>query len=142
MSMRPKFIKNIEQVEEESHYLDEPPEEYRTRRRLGKATGAEQLGVNYCRLRPGQVSSRFHYHTREEEFFLILIGRAVLHVGKNTYDLENSDCVSILPGGPAHQLRNDFKEECIYLVFSNRNPEDSIVYPENGFIPRSYKTSQ
>jgi len=132
MDMRPGFIKNIEEVEEESHYLDEPSEAYRTRRRLGKATGAKRLGVNYCKLRPGQVSSRFHYHTHEEEFFLILTGRTILRVGSDIVELGENDCVSILPDGPAHQLRNDFKEECIYLVFSNRDPDDSIVYTENG----------
>lgn len=134
MDSRPEFLKNLEQVKEEPHYLDEPAEQYRSRRRLGKATGAERLGVNYSRLRPGQISSRFHFHTREEEFLLVLSGRATLRFGDATYELQSGDAVSLRPGGPAHQLRNNFAEECIYLEIGIRNPEDSIIYPEDGII--------
>lgn len=127
---RPAFIRNLEEVHEEAHYLDKPSMRYRTRRRLGKATGAERIGVNYCRLKKGQVSSRFHMHRVEEEFFLILEGRATLRWGKEEYHLDPGDAVSILPGGPAHQLRNDTEEDCIYLVIGTRDTEDEVIYPE------------
>jgi len=132
MASRPEFIKNLEQVPEELHYLDQPADKFRSRRRLGKATGAECVGVNYSRLRPRQVSSKFHYHTSEEEFLFILSGRAVLRHGDTTYQLGPGDAASLRPGGPAHQLRNDFEEDCTYLEIGTRDPEDSTIYPEEG----------
>lgn len=140
MSARPACVKNLGEVTEESHYLDEPAEQYRSRRRLGKATGAERLGVNYSRLRPGQVSSEFHFHTREEEFLLILSGRATLRYGDATYELRPGDAVSLKPSGPAHQLRNDYTEECIYLEIGLRDPEDMIMYPEDGIMRKGKVT--
>lgn len=134
MSSRPEFVKNLEEVPEELHYLDQPADHYRSRRRLGKATGAQCLGVNYSRLRPGQLSSKFHFHTYEEEFLFIVSGHAVLRHGDTTYQLGPGDAVSLRPRGPAHQLRNDFAEDCIYLEIGTREPEDSIIYPEEGVV--------
>ena len=134
MKSRPNFIKNLHDVAKEPHYLDEPSRDYRSPRRLGKATGAERIGVNYCYLEPGQVSSKFHYHTREEEFFFLITGQATLRYGDDHYVLSPGDSVSILPGGPAHHLCNDFDKECIYIAIGMRDPEDSIVYPDEGII--------
>jgi uncharacterized cupin superfamily protein len=136
MLERADTIKNVAEVEEQLHYLDQPTEHYRTRRRLGKATGAERLGVNHCRLRPGQVSSRFHFHTREEEFVFILQGRAILRLGDAECELGPGDAVSFRPGGPPHQLRNDFDEDCLYLDIGVRDSHDVVVYPEDGFQRR------
>jgi uncharacterized cupin superfamily protein len=134
MDSRPQFVKNLQEVAEESHYLDQPADHYRSRRRLGKATGAKHIGVNYSRLRPGQLSSKFHFHTHEEEFLFILSGHAVLRYGDTTYQLGPGDAASLRLGGPAHQLRNDFAEDCIYLEIGTREPEDSIIYPEEGVV--------
>ena len=136
MTSRPDMIKNLAEVEEQLHYLDQPAEHYRTRRRLGKATGAERIGVNYCRLQSGQVSSRFHYHTREEEFVFVLQGRAILRLGEVEYELRPGDAVSFRPGGPPHQLSNDFEEDCVYLDIGASDPNDVVVYPEDGLQRR------
>jgi uncharacterized cupin superfamily protein len=130
ITMRPQFIKHLDDVHEEEHYLDRPADLFRTRRRLGKATGASRLGVNYARLRPGQVSSRFHFHSVEEEFLFILEGRAVLRHGVEQYTLGPGDAVSLLPAGAPHQLRNDSDEECLYLEIGTRDESDTITYPE------------
>ena len=127
---RPTFIRNLDEVDEEAHYLDTPANIYRTRRRLGKATGAERIGINYCRLRAGQVSSRFHIHKVEEEFFFISEGCATLRWGEDEYPLGPGDAVAVLPGGPAHQLRNDTEADCIYLAIGTRDTQDEVTYPE------------
>ncbi len=122
------FIKNLQDVKEEQHYIDKPVELYRTRKRLGKTAGAQNIGINYCYLKPGQLSSKHHYHTKEEEFFFLLSGNALLKYGDEEYNLKSGDFVSILPGGPSHQLRNDSNEECIYLAIGIRDSEDSVIY--------------
>jgi uncharacterized cupin superfamily protein len=127
---RPNFIRNLEDIAEEAHYLDTPARRYRTRRRLGKATGAESIGVNYCYLKKGQLSSRFHSHSLEEEFFLILDGHAILRWGEQEHQLGPGDAVSVRPGGPAHQMRNDSDEDCIFLAIGTRDARDEVSYPE------------
>jgi uncharacterized cupin superfamily protein len=85
--MHPKhsvpFIKNIADIAEEAHYINPDPQNYRTRRPIGKATGAIKFGVNLCKLRPNQVSSEFHAHSKEEEFFWIQSGKAILRHGQD-----------------------------------------------------------
>ncbi|MFC1583726.1 cupin domain-containing protein [Candidatus Neomarinimicrobiota bacterium] len=127
---RPTFIRNLKEIEEEAHYLDGPAKKYRTRRRLAKATGAERIGVNYCRLKKGQISSTFHTHSLEEEFFLLLEGQATLRWGKEEHPLGPGDAVAVLPGGPAHQMRNDTEEDCIFLAIGTRDTQDEVSYPE------------
>ncbi len=98
MKPSPPFIKHLRDIKLEPYYLNKPAELYRTRRRLGKATGTEKIGINYCHLQPGKLSSKYHYHTREEEFFHILRGKAVLRRGAEEYHLETGDSAAILPG--------------------------------------------
>jgi uncharacterized cupin superfamily protein len=128
--VRPDFIKNLEGIPEEEHYLDAPASAFRVRKRLGKATGSINLGINQSRLAPGQISSRFHSHSREEEFVLILSGHATLRLGTASWPVGPGDAISLRPGGPAHQLRNDSSEDCVYLEVSTRAADDVITYPE------------
>ncbi len=131
--MRPDFIKNLESIPEEEHYLDAPASAFRVRKRLGKATGTVALGINQSRLKLGQISSRFHSHSREEEFVLILHGHATLRLGTDSWPVGPGDAISLRPGGPAHQLRNDSTEDCVYLEISTRLGDDIITYPEDGY---------
>ena len=130
--MRPDFIRNLASIPEEEHSADAPATAFRLRKRLGKATGTFALGINQSRLAPGQVSSRFHFHSREEEFVLILHGHATLRMGMEAWAVGPGDAISLRPGGPAHQLRNDSTEDCLYLEVSTRLDDDVITYPEDG----------
>ena len=52
--------------------------EGRARKRLGKAAGLKQFGVNICTLKPGAASSQRHWHENEDEFVYVLEGEVVL----------------------------------------------------------------
>jgi len=41
---------------------------------LGKATGSEKIYINIDRILPGSKSAKYHSHTKQEEFFLVLSG--------------------------------------------------------------------
>lgn len=131
--MRPDFIQNLESIAEEEHHLDAPASAFRVRKRLGKATGTVALGINQSRLKPGQISSRFHSHSLEEEFVLILSGHATLRLATDSWPLGPGDAISLRPGGPAHQLRNDSTQDCVYLEVSTRFADDIVTYPEEGY---------
>ncbi len=62
----------------------------------------------------------------------MLQGRAILRLGDSEYEIGPGDTISLRPGGPAHQLRNDLDEDCLYLDFGTRDPDDVVVYPEDG----------
>jgi uncharacterized cupin superfamily protein len=52
--------------------------EGRARKRLGRAAGLTQFGVNICTLEPGAASSLRHWHENEDEFVYVLEGEVVL----------------------------------------------------------------
>jgi uncharacterized cupin superfamily protein len=52
--------------------------EGRARKRLARAAGLTQFGVNVCTLRPGAASSQRHWHENEDELVYVLSGEVVL----------------------------------------------------------------
>src|SRR5262245_30300660 len=50
----------------------------RARKRLGRAGGLTQFGVNICTLKPGAASSQRHWHEKEDELVYVLEGEVVL----------------------------------------------------------------
>src|SRR5665213_3173125 len=52
--------------------------EGRSRKRLTRAAGLTQFGVNVCTLKPGAASSQRHWHENEDEFVYVLEGEVTL----------------------------------------------------------------
>jgi uncharacterized cupin superfamily protein len=52
--------------------------EGRERKRLGRAAGLTQFGVNICTLKPGASASQRHWHEKEDELVYVLDGEVVL----------------------------------------------------------------
>ena len=52
--------------------------EGRARKRLARAAGLTQFGVNLCTLKPGAASSQRHWHENEDELVYVLEGEVVL----------------------------------------------------------------
>ena len=59
-------------------------------RSLGQAAGSRKLYVNIDSVPPGAYSTRFHSHSQQEEFFLVLEGCGTLHL--------NDDCIPVKAG--------------------------------------------
>ena len=57
---------------------------------LGQAAGSRNLYVNIDSVPPGAYSTRFHSHSQQEEFFLVLEGCGTLHL--------NDDCIPVKAG--------------------------------------------
>jgi uncharacterized cupin superfamily protein len=77
------------------------------RRRLGKAGGLTQLGINLLELQPGAWSSQRHWHTEAEEFVYVLDGEVVLVTEGREETLRRGDCAAFLPGVTnGHHLQN------------------------------------
>lgn len=119
----------IEAMPEEArvHALD--PGVVRHNRSLGDAVGLKSLGVHLVRLRPGHVSTVYHFHHQDEEWIYILSGHGVAEIGEETIDVGAGDFMGFVAGSVSHLLRNPHSEPLVYLVGGNRLPFDVCDYP-------------
>lgn len=100
---------------------------------LGWLLGAEKLGSIAIKLAPGQVSCPYHWHTADEELYVVLSGTPTLRTPKGTFALRAGDVVAF-PTGPAgaHRLQNDSADEAHLLVIANDDEaSDSCLYPDS-----------
>jgi len=99
--------------------------EGRARRRLGKAAGLAQFGVNICTLKPGAASSQRHWHENEDEFVYVLAGEVVLCEDGGETVLRAGDCAAFPKGtGNGHHLINNSGAMAVYLEVGSRAPAD------------------
>lgn len=103
----------------------------RERRALGDAFGLTHFGVNLTRLPPGGMSALRHTHLREDEFIYILEGEPVLVTNSGETSLRPGMCAGFKAGsGDAHHLINRSAREVVYLEIGDRNPGDTVIYPD------------
>ena len=119
----------IEAIPEEArvHALD--PGVVRHNRSLGDAVGLRSLGVHLVRLRPGHVSTVYHFHHQDEEWIYILSGRGLAEIGEDTFEVGAGDFMGFVAGSAPHLLRNPNEEILAYLVGGNRLAFDVCDYP-------------
>ena len=119
----------IESMQEEArvHALD--PGVIRHNRSLGDAVGLRNLGVHLVHLRPGHVSTVYHFHHQDEEWIYVLSGRGIAEIGEETMEVGPGDFMGFVAGSAPHLLRNPNTEILAYLVGGNRLPFDMCDYP-------------
>jgi uncharacterized cupin superfamily protein len=104
----------------------------RVRRPLGDLFGLTHFGVNLTRLPPGGLSALRHTHSREDEFIYILEGEPVLVTNAGETLLRPGMCAGFGAGdGNAHQLLNRSMHDVVYLEIGDRDPGDTVVYPDD-----------
>lgn len=113
------------------------PEPYRSRvlprevRRLGDAFGLTRIGVSHVTILPGKESSMRHHHTEEDELVYILDGELVLRTDAGEQAVTAGMVVGFAAGdGNGHQLVNRSAAPAVYLVISNRHPDDAATYAD------------
>lgn len=99
----------------------------------GMRPAGGRLGVQRIRLCPGQTTSPFHWHLREDEVFYVLSGRGVLRYGDTLRVIGPGDCISCPAGTQvAHQIANPFDEDMHYLAIGPHDPHEVCGYPDSG----------
>jgi uncharacterized cupin superfamily protein len=113
------------------------PEPFRSRvlprekRALGDAFGLTTIGVNLTTLPPGKESAMRHFHTHEDELVVVLEGEVVLCTDEGERVLTAGMCAGFPKGVTnGHQLINRGDMPARYLEISNRDANDSAVYPD------------
>lgn len=107
---------------------------------LSAAAGVTDFEINRVELPEGAWSSQRHWHEGEDEFLVMLSGRAVLVDDFGETPLGAGDCVAFPKGdGNGHHLRGG-EGGCVFVVWGK--PEatpchypdvDLLLHPEDGF---------
>jgi uncharacterized cupin superfamily protein len=113
---------------------DDPPGFRSGMARLGRDFGAEQTGASVYELPPGEALCPYHYEYGEEEWLLVVEGRAAVRTPEGTEELGPFE-MTFFPKGPAgaHQVRNDTDAPVRVLMWS------TVVYPSATAYPDSNK---
>jgi uncharacterized cupin superfamily protein len=109
----------------------------RHERRLAKAVGLTQFGVNHVTLAPGSRTASRHWHEAEDEFVYVLEGRLTLDDENGRHQLSPGSVVGFPAGVPnAHHVLNESDGSAVIIVVGSRRPgEETIHYPDDDFGP-------
>jgi uncharacterized cupin superfamily protein len=114
-------------------YDPEDPEGFRSGRfQLGPGLGAEDTGASVYELPPGQAICPYHYEYGEEEWLLVLTGRASVRTPEGTEQLGPFD-MAFFRKGPAgaHEIRNETDEPVRVLMWSTVVIPTATAYPDS-----------
>src|SRR3954453_8554775 len=118
---------------------DEPP--YRWRRsRIGRRTGARQLGASLFEVAPGATTFPLHVHYANEEMLVVVAGRPTLETLDGPRSLAPGEVVAFPAGRDgAHRLTKETDEPVRVLIVSTMHAPDINEFPETGeFWVRDY----
>jgi uncharacterized cupin superfamily protein len=129
---------------QELHNLDRVPREFMddseretslSTKYLGVLAGSVNIYVNVDYVKPGALSVKYHSHSLQEEFFLVLDGTGILRIEERKLRVGKGDFISKPPGrGIAHQFINDGDETLVILDCGIRDQDDIIEYPDEGVV--------
>jgi uncharacterized cupin superfamily protein len=126
---------DIEGLETDS--ITRYPEPYRQivlgrmRKRLGKAAGLTQFGVNLTTLKPGAASAQRHWHAEEDEFVYVLAGEVVLCEDGGELVMRPGDAAGFKAGvANGHCLVNRSDRDVVYLEVGTRAVRERAEYPD------------
>ncbi|MGC1380781.1 MAG: cupin domain-containing protein [Candidatus Baltobacteraceae bacterium] len=99
---------------------------------IGFLVGAEHLGYRIARLRPGEAFCPTHWHTAEEELFIVWEGAPTLETPHGAKALRRGDLIAF-PTRPfgAHKLVNRSDAPATVILVANTDPHDVCFYPDS-----------
>jgi uncharacterized cupin superfamily protein/glyoxylase-like metal-dependent hydrolase (beta-lactamase superfamily II) len=99
---------------------------------VGRLLGATRLGYALGVLERGEVYCPNHWHTQEEEAFVIWSGTPTLRTPQGTFELRPGDVIAFPTGERgAHCISNEGDTPCVVLMFANTDPGDVCHYPDS-----------
>lgn len=111
---------------------DDPPGYGTSYARFGPPLGAQQLGLSVYEIPPASSICPYHYENAEEEWLIVLVGRATLRTPEGERELGPWDC-AFFPAGEAgaHKVTNKTDEPVRVCIWSNRLAVATSVYPDS-----------
>jgi uncharacterized cupin superfamily protein len=109
------------------------PEGYRSQfAELGYLLGASRLGYRAALLPPGKSFCPLHWHTAEEELFIVWDGTPTLRTPRGEVTLRRGDVVAFATNARgAHKVHNATAEPCTILMIANTSEHDVCYYPDS-----------
>ena len=105
--------------------------EGRSRKRLGRAAGLTQFGVNLCTLKPGAASSQRHWHENEDELVYVLSGEVVLCEDGGETVLKAGDSAAWRAGvANGHCLINRSAHDAVFIEVGSRATVERAHYSD------------
>lgn len=127
-------ISNIDQIPKE--YMDDPDFQSKMKTvSVGDFIGSEKIYVNIDYVKPGGESVKYHAHSMQEEFFLIMSGKGLLRMDGEEISIKTGDVIS-KPAGKdiAHQFINNSSEILQILDVGTREKGDVATYPDENMV--------
>ncbi len=122
---------NLDELDFRTSRQDRPPFTA-AHAEIGLRLGAVKLGYAATLLRPGESFCPLHWHTAEEELFIVWDGNPTLRTPRGTFVLRRGDCVAFPVGaGGAHRLSNDSDAPATIVLIANTNHDDVCFYPDS-----------
>lgn len=129
-----KNISNIDNIPGEFIYDPEFQSNLKTKL-IGDAIGCEKIYVNIDYVKPGSVSVKYHSHSKQEEFYLIMSGNGILRIDGKEIPIEKGDVISAPAGKDSgHQFINNSDEILQILDVGTREKDDIITYPDENVV--------
>ncbi|UTI66469.1 cupin domain-containing protein [Paraconexibacter antarcticus] len=122
-------IRNLDEVDAETEVR---PGYDITERDLARACGSVRSGLRHDRIAPGTLSCPPHWHSAEEECFLVLEGGGVAWLGDDRLPVRPG---SVLVRPPCTRVAHAFEagpDGLTYLAYGTRVPADTCFYPRSG----------
>lgn len=100
---------------------------------LGAAAGSQKIYVNIDKVPPDEFSVKYHSHSQQEEFFMILDGCGTLRLNGREYSVRKGDFIA-KPSAQkiAHQFYNSGRDMLVVLDVGTVEKEDTCYYPDEG----------
>ena len=99
---------------------------------IGLGLGASKLGYAATRLPPGESFCPMHWHTMEEELFIVWEGTPTLRTPRGSTKLRPGDFVAFPTNERgAHKLTNESDKPCTVIMIANDNEDDVCIYPDS-----------
>ena len=103
----------------------------RKKQPLGEPFNLTQFGVNLVTIPPSAWSSQRHWHSKEDEFILILEGRPTLVTDEGETELSPGMCTGFPAGSSnGHHLINNTDADVVYVEVGSRYDADDVTYSD------------
>jgi uncharacterized cupin superfamily protein len=98
---------------------------------LGAAAESKKIYVNIDDVPPRAFSTKYHSHSQQEEFFLIIKGDGTLRLNEEEIPVKKGDFIA-KPAGKniAHQFYNSGEKVLTILDIGTVEREDTCYYPD------------
>jgi len=130
-----KFIVKTGELEWKPKFRRNEARQYGEFKALWQEHECQQFEVKITRVLPHDVTTTYHTHTKEEEWFYVLNGTCYINIEMEWHEIETGDSI-FKPPGTYHTFRNISDEPCD-IIMMGTNIEGSKLerIPESELPP-------